>query len=186
VVQAVGRCAGRRGVRGAEPLVFRFSKKKCLKRLKKLENAHRGIARIGRGAGWGRTAHDDRLPASAGKTWSAGQDVQASVLLSAPRGRACDLGVETWGVRHWAWDREADPTNGVCMSATFDRLFDYGLVTINDNLTLRVSKALLDAKDRTIAEVVAARHGQSIIPPIRFYPDPVCLRWHRDHRFRTV
>lgn len=88
----------------------------------------------------------------------------------------------------WSVDerRRADPTNGVCMSATFDRLFDHGLITINDDLTLRVSKALLGAKDRTIAEIVAARHGQAIIPPIRFYPDPVCLRWHHVHRFRAA
>lgn len=88
----------------------------------------------------------------------------------------------------WSVDesRRADPTNGVCLSATFDRLFDCGLVTIDEDLTLRVSKALLRSKDRAIAEVVAARHGQAVVPPIRFYPDPECLRWHRQHRFRAA
>jgi putative restriction endonuclease len=87
----------------------------------------------------------------------------------------------------WSVDerRRADPTNGVCLSATFDRLFDCGLVTINDDLTLHVSKSIVGAKDRVIAEVVAARHGQAIVPPARFYPDLECLRWHREHRFRA-
>jgi hypothetical protein len=39
---------------------------------------------------------------------------------------------------------------------------------------------------RAVAEHVAARHGQKIIPPARFYPDPVCLRWHREHRFKVA
>jgi len=88
----------------------------------------------------------------------------------------------------WSKDerRRADPTNGLCMSATFDRLFDAGLVTINDDLTLSVSKILLKTKERAIVEVVIARHGQKIIQPIRFFPDPICLRWHREHRFRSM
>lgn len=88
----------------------------------------------------------------------------------------------------WSEDegRRADPTNGVCLSATFDRLFECGLVTIHDDLTLRVSKALLGLKDRAIAEGVAARHGQAIVPPVRFRPDPECLRWHREHVFEVA
>jgi putative restriction endonuclease len=85
----------------------------------------------------------------------------------------------------WSADeqRRADPTNGVCLSATFDRLFDSGLVTIDNNLTLRVSTALLRTKDRAVAETVVARHGQPIVPPVRFYPDAECLRWHQQHVF---
>jgi predicted restriction endonuclease len=88
----------------------------------------------------------------------------------------------------WSVDerRRADPTNGVCMSATFDRLFDSGLVTIEDDLTLRVSGRVRKLKDRAAAELVAARHGQKIIPPARFYPDPECLRWHRENVFDTA
>lgn len=115
-------------------------------------------------------------------------------VLSSYNARCCVTGLpipECLVAGHiipWSVDerRRADPTNGVCMSATFDRLFDCGLVTINDDFTLRVSKTLIGAKDRAIAEVVAARHGQALIPPVRFYPDPVCLRWHRDHRFRAA
>ncbi|MFN7374242.1 MAG: HNH endonuclease [bacterium] len=85
----------------------------------------------------------------------------------------------------WSVDerRRADPTNGVCMSATFDRLFDCGLVTIEDDLTLRVSGRVRKLKDQAAADLIAARHGQKIIPPARFYPDPACLRWHRENVF---
>ncbi len=112
-------------------------------------------------------------------------------VISSYNNRCCVTGlplVECLVAGHivpWSVDglRRADPTNGVCMSATFDRLFDSGLVTIEDDLTLRVSGRVRKLKDRSALEMIAARHGQKIISPARFYPDPVCLRWHRENRF---
>jgi len=115
-------------------------------------------------------------------------------ILSSYNARCCVTGlplVECLVAGHiipWSVDerRRADPTNGVCMSATFDRLFDAGLVTIEDDLTLRVSKRVRGLKDEAAAVLVAARHGQKIIPPARFFPDPECLRWHREHVFEAA
>ena len=115
-------------------------------------------------------------------------------VLSSYNARCCVTGlpiVECLVAGHiipWSVDerRRADPTNGVCLSATFDRLFDGGLVTIADDLTLCVSNRLRELRDSAVAELVAARHGQKIIPPARFCPDPVCLRWHRDNVFEAV
>lgn len=115
-------------------------------------------------------------------------------VISSYSNRCCVTGlplVECLVAGHivpWSVDehRRADPTNGVCMSATFDRLFDCGLITIEDDLALCVSKRVRGLKDQAVAELVAARHGQKIIPPARFYPDPACLRWHRDNRFEVA
>lgn len=112
-------------------------------------------------------------------------------VLSSYNDRCCVTGLpiaECLVAGHiipWSMDehRRADPTNGVCMSATFDRLFDCGLVTIEDDLTLRVSARVRKLTDQAAADLVAARHGQKIIPPARFYPDPACLRWHRENVF---
>ncbi len=114
-------------------------------------------------------------------------------VLSSYNGRCCVTGlplVECLVAGHivpWSVDesRRADPTNGLCMSATFDRLFERGLLTIQDDLTLTVSQRLLDSKDQSVAECVATHHGQRIVPPARFFPDPACLRWHRDNRFES-
>jgi putative restriction endonuclease len=115
-------------------------------------------------------------------------------VLSSYNARCCVTGlpiIECLVAGHiipWSADerRRADPTNGLCLSATFDRLFDSGLVTIADDLTLCVSKRLRDLSNRPIVELVTARHGQKIIPPARFYPDPVCLRWHRENIFQAA
>ena len=115
-------------------------------------------------------------------------------VLSSYNARCCVTGLpipECLVAGHiipWSIDerRRADPTNGICLSATFDCLFDTGLLTINEDLTLCVSQILRDASDRAIVETVAVRHGQAIVPPIRFSPDPECLRWHRENRFRAA
>jgi len=85
----------------------------------------------------------------------------------------------------WSVDerRRADPSNGLCLSATFDRLFDSGLVAVNDDLTLCVSNRVRGLRDRAVMDQIASRHGQKIMPPTRFFPDPACLRWHRENRF---
>lgn len=115
-------------------------------------------------------------------------------VISSYNNRCCVTGlplVECLVAGHiipWSMDehRRADPTNGVCMSATFDRLFDSGLLTIEDDLTLCVSGRVRKLKDQAAADLVSTRHGQRIIPPARFYPDPVCLRWHREHVFHAA
>ncbi|TWT44550.1 hypothetical protein RAS1_09650 [Phycisphaerae bacterium RAS1] len=117
-----------------------------------------------------------------------------AAVISSYNNRCCVTGLpllECLVAGHivpWSVDerRRADPTNGVCLSATFDRLFDCGLITIDDDLTLRVSGRVRTLTDQAAAELVAARHGQKIIPPARFYPDRACLRWHRENRFQAA
>ena len=113
-------------------------------------------------------------------------------VLSSYNGRCCVTGLpiaEALVAGHiipWSVDerRRADPTNGVCLSATFDCLFDCGLVAIEDDLTVCVSRSVRDLTDRAAIDLVSARHGQKIIAPSRFFPDPECLRWHRENVFR--
>jgi hypothetical protein len=115
-------------------------------------------------------------------------------VLSSYNNRCCITGmsvVECLVASHiipWSVDehRRADPRNGVCISGTFDRLFDAGLITIQDDLTLRISGRFQKLKDKYVIEQIVARDGQKIIPPARFFPDPVGLRWHREHKFKPL
>lgn len=83
-------------------------------------------------------------------------------------------------------ERRADPTNGICLSATFDRLFDAGLISIDKELHIQVSNRLCSLNDNAVNEFIVSRNGQKIIPPSRFFPDSDCLRWHREHVFQDV
>jgi putative restriction endonuclease len=78
----------------------------------------------------------------------------------------------------------ADPTNGLCLSATFDRLFDAGLFTIERDLRIRFSTQLLDRADEAVSMLLAPYHERVVRRPARFVPSEECLRWHRENIFR--
>lgn len=77
-----------------------------------------------------------------------------------------------------------DPHNGLCLSATFDRLFDHGLITLDTDLRIVVSARLLKSGDSRIAEIVCRFHRAPMIRPRRFLPLQSHLKWHRINVFR--
>ena len=86
----------------------------------------------------------------------------------------------------WSADEEhrADPTNGLCLSSTFDRLFDAGLVTISDDLSVCISGRLLQTKVPSTQELICTYHGKPMIRPKRFMPSAERLRWHHSNVFK--
>jgi hypothetical protein len=86
----------------------------------------------------------------------------------------------------WSVDerRRTDPTNGLCLAVTFERLFDAGLLTVDDKMDIIVHRSLLESRDGAVVEQIASRHGRKINLPVRFAPDPECLRWHRENVFQ--
>jgi len=77
-----------------------------------------------------------------------------------------------------------DPHNGLCLSATFDRLFDRGLITIGDALEVVISARLRQADDKRIHDMICRYHGAPIMRPRRFLPLPAHLDWHRSNVFQ--
>lgn len=85
----------------------------------------------------------------------------------------------------WAVDerRRTDPCNGICLSATFDRLFDRGLLTISEDLHVVIASGLLKSNDKKAVEMICCFHDNPIIRPHRFLPSLHCLEWHRNAVF---
>ncbi len=81
-------------------------------------------------------------------------------------------------------EHRTDPRNGLCLSATFDRLFDRGLVTVDEGLKVIVSERLRKTDDTTIADMISKYHGVPILRPRRFMPLETYLEWHRRNAFR--
>jgi putative restriction endonuclease len=65
-------------------------------------------------------------------------------------------------------EHRADPTNALCLSSTFDRLFDTGLITVTDNLRIRVSEVLTKQKSPSTEELVCRYNGKPMIVPRRY------------------
>jgi putative restriction endonuclease len=86
------------------------------------------------------------------------------------------------------WSEESrfrtDPTNGLCLSATFDRLFDAGLITITNDLIIRFSTILMQSKDLTTHQLLLCYHEKPIRMPHRFLPSKEKLEWHQINRFK--
>ena len=85
----------------------------------------------------------------------------------------------------WSVSEElrTDPHNGLCLSATFDRLFDRGLLTIDGDLRVVVSSTLRSARETRTDEQVCTYHGSRLLRPRRFAPDQKHLDWHRQNVF---
>lgn len=80
----------------------------------------------------------------------------------------------------------ADPRNGLCLCALHDRAFDRGLVAVDSDNCLLVSKQL---KIKTLARVHQAAflelEGKRIKLPDRFLPMPSSLEHHRNSIFKS-
>lgn len=114
-----------------------------------------------------------------------------AAILSSYEQTCCITGLrvpETLIASHivpWSVSEElrADPRNGLCLSATFDRLFDRGLITLSNDFTVIVSSSLRSAGDRRTEELICPYHSSPMIRPRRFMPEQDHLEWHRSNRF---
>ena len=70
------------------------------------------------------------------------------------------------------------------LNALFDRAFDRGMFTFDDNLSVIVSSRLRGATSNVrLCCSLDAIHGRTIVQPDRFPPDPEALKFHRMNVF---
>ncbi len=86
----------------------------------------------------------------------------------------------------WREDEEfrTNPTNGLCLSATFHCLFDAGLMTVTEKLTVLFSSRITQHNDLVTKRLLEPYNEQPIKKPIRFLPNRERLEWHRENRFK--
>ncbi len=82
----------------------------------------------------------------------------------------------------WAVDpaNRLNPRNGLCLNALHDRAFDYGLMWIEKDFTIRMSSKLRDT-DKQSSEVavwLSSFEGARLMLPNNFQPDPHFLMKH--------
>lgn len=76
-----------------------------------------------------------------------------------------------------------NPANGVLLSATMDKAFDQGLITIEKAGNVLVSEHLAKHTDRQTREFFLRYQRMPIRSAERFDPDPALLDWHYHNRF---
>jgi predicted restriction endonuclease len=81
--------------------------------------------------------------------------------------------------------RQADPRNGLALHALYDRAFDRGYLTFDENLRVILSPLLkIENPPPLHVATLLSLEGQPLTLPDRFPPDREALAWHREVVFR--
>ncbi|WP_295529126.1 HNH endonuclease [Novosphingobium sp. Chol11] len=88
-------------------------------------------------------------------------------------------------IRPWAKDIENrhNPANGLLLSGTFDRAFDSGLISVDQNLKVRVARNILENENLTTREYFSKYDGSNLLPSCRFDLNKDFLEWHMAYCF---
>lgn len=75
-----------------------------------------------------------------------------------------------------------DPTNGLCLSATYDAAFDRNFISLDDDYRIILSKNIRDyATNESVREYFIKKEGHRIKLPNKFRPNKDYLEEHRKH-----
>ena len=161
--------------------------------------SHRAMEELGAGlASVDGDSADNQSEAPVGEdrvvraTMRIGQTFFRSAVLSAYNRRCCITGLSIPSllvashVVPWRLDKanRTNPRNGLLLSALHDRAFDAGLLTIADDMTVRVSSKHAVRDDGFFAASFKAYDRRPIHLPEKFRPDPDLLSYHREHIFQ--
>lgn len=82
----------------------------------------------------------------------------------------------------WSKDTKnrLNPRNGLLLSMLHDKAFDLGIITIDEDMTVRVSNKNT-ATDMYFNQTIKAYNGKSISLPDKFQPDINFLSYHREN-----
>ena len=89
-------------------------------------------------------------------------------------------------IKPWSVDEKQrlNPANGICLSATYDKAFDEGFISINENLEIIISSKLKRFSNQSFyQEYFSSKENQKILLPQKFMPDIEFIRYHNNEVF---
>lgn len=90
-------------------------------------------------------------------------------------------------IKPWSKDEKnrLNPSNGICLSATLDKAFDKGLITIDNTYkVLFSSKLKKHSKEQFYEDELKRFENKQIILPIKFLPNEDFLAYHSEVIFQ--
>lgn len=121
-------------------------------------------------------------------TTRIGQDFFRRAVLSAYDYRCCITGLAVprllvaSHIVPWRADAKnrLNPRNGLCLSMLHDKAFDVGIITIAEDMTVRVSGKHANNTDHFFKSALLAYDGKPIALPEKFRPHAEFLAYHRN------
>ena len=89
-------------------------------------------------------------------------------------------------IKPWAKDEKnrLNPSNGICLSATYDKAFDKGLISLNENLEIIISSKLKRFSNQPFyQEYFAKKENTKILMPQKFNPNIEFIQYHNNEIF---
>lgn len=122
-----------------------------------------------------------------------GQNFFRNSVLSAYEYKCCITGLakpQLLVASHiipWSQDEknQLNPMNGLCLSMLHDKAFDIGIITIAEDMTVRVSKKATINSDQFFNSAILAYAGKAITLPEKFHPKDEFLAYHRKFIFEN-
>lgn len=90
-------------------------------------------------------------------------------------------------IKPWSKDEHnrLNPTNGILLSATLDKAFDKGLITINNEFRILFSTRIKKySKEPFYENEIKKFENQQITLPVKFLPNEDFLKYHNDVIFQ--
>ena len=123
-------------------------------------------------------------------TARVGQSFFRNAVLSAYDGKCCITGLSdkrllvASHIIPWREDESnrLNPRNGLLLSMLHDKAFDLGIITINDDMTIQVSKKDI-VHDNYFKSSIELYDGEQITLPEKFQPNTDFLTFHRENVF---
>ncbi len=120
-----------------------------------------------------------------------GQKFFRKSVMSAYRYRCCITGLAmpkllvASHIVPWRDDpgNRLNPRNGLALSILHDKAFDLGMITINDDMTVRVSRKDFRVKNKFFVTALRNYDGKMIELPDKFQPHENFLAYHRERIF---
>lgn len=120
-----------------------------------------------------------------------GQDFFRRAVLSAYKSKCCISGLSEQKllvashIVPWSIDptNRLNPRNGLCLSILHDRAFDLGIITIDENMAVRVCQRFSKRDDAFFRNAIGSFDGSPIALPEKFVPAGDLLEYHRQHIF---
>lgn len=137
----------------------------------------------------------DNLPVSEGKERERSIMVRVNqiefrkIVLTNFNNKCCITGLnitELLVASHivpWSKDKKnrLSPKNGLALNALHDKAFDRHLITVTEDLKIKISARFYKHKEiLSIKQNFIDYDGQSLIAPKKFYPDAEFLRMHNE------
>jgi len=122
------------------------------------------------------------------------QNFFRTAVISAYNNRCCIAGIDATKlliashIKPWRDSNpeteRTNPRNGLCLCSLYDKAFDVGLMTIDSDYKIVLSKSLRNALPHDVVHDFFLRYeGKSITLPYRFKPLRELLVWHNEKIF---